>query len=444
MRKSLFVLTPLATLVTLATVAAYPQALTYTPPQISAYKWTGSAWTAATSTATSGAITFTPPPAALYCFNSSLGASGQWVPADSSCFGGGGGSGTVTSVALVGSGTLFSATPGTAVTTSGTLNVDSQLQTQSANCIVSGPTTGSAATPTCRALVNADFPGTLAPTISAANLTGFPTFNQNTTGSAGSVTNALTLNNSNSGAASGTTYNGSGAVTLSANTLGAGSLTNANSWSAAQTITVAGAASTPNIFDTGSVFTGGSTTTTAPHWLIQPASVTGGAIWSTSGTGLGMNFASGFVGNTIDIHVNNGGSTFKADGSGNLTVTGGLNGASVTATGTLKGAKLASSTNCASGASPAVCGSAMSGSAAMPTGTNPTLVVNTTAVSAASEILITVDDSVTIGGTTCNSTLATLVGGMAVTARTAATSFTVSYNGTIAVNPVCFSYQIIN
>jgi hypothetical protein len=53
--------------------------------------------------------------------------------------------------------------------------------------------------------------------------------------SAGSVTNALTLNNSNSGAASGSTYNGGSAVTLSANTLGAGSLANANTFSALNT-----------------------------------------------------------------------------------------------------------------------------------------------------------------------------------------------------------------
>ena len=62
-----------------------------TPPAISGYKWTGSIWTALTTTATTGAITYTPPAAALYCFNS---GTSQWVPADSSCLGGGG-SGTV-------------------------------------------------------------------------------------------------------------------------------------------------------------------------------------------------------------------------------------------------------------------------------------------------------------------------------------------------------------
>lgn len=48
-----------------------------------------------------------------------------------------------------------------------------------------------------------------------------PTLNQNTTGSAGSVANALTMNNSGAGAASGSTYNGSAARTISYNTIGA-------------------------------------------------------------------------------------------------------------------------------------------------------------------------------------------------------------------------------
>jgi hypothetical protein len=115
------------------------------------------------------------------------------------------GTGTVTSVALVGSGGLFSTTPGTAVTSAGNLNLDSQLATQTANCVVAGPATGSAATPTCRALVSADIPNNAA----------------NTTGSAGSTTAALTMNNSGTGATSGSTFNGSAAETISYNTVGA-------------------------------------------------------------------------------------------------------------------------------------------------------------------------------------------------------------------------------
>lgn len=101
--------------------------------------------------------------------------------------------------------------------------------------------------------------------------------------------------------------------------------------------------------------------------------------------------------------------------------------------------------NCSSAATPAVCGAAPTGAVAIPTGvTSVTLVVNTTAVTANSRIFLVSDDSVTIAATTCNSTLATLVGGLAVTARTAATSFTITYNGTIATNPLCVSYLIID
>lgn len=101
--------------------------------------------------------------------------------------------------------------------------------------------------------------------------------------------------------------------------------------------------------------------------------------------------------------------------------------------------------NCTSSATPSSCGSAANGAVAIPTGVSSvTLVVNTTAVTGNSRISLQADDSLTIPATTCNSTLATLVGGMAVTARTPGTSFTITYNGTIATNPLCVSYQIQN
>ena len=58
-------------------------------------------------------------------------------------------------------------------------------------------------------------------TLTSLSTASFPTLNQSTTGSAGSVTNAVTFNNGGSGAASGTTFNGSSAVTISYNTIGA-------------------------------------------------------------------------------------------------------------------------------------------------------------------------------------------------------------------------------
>lgn len=79
------------------------------------------------------------------------------------------GSGTVTSVALSSPASIIS-TSGSPVTTSGTLT--QTLVTQSANTLWAGPTTGSAAAPTFRAIVPADV----------------PTLNQNTTGTASNIT----------------------------------------------------------------------------------------------------------------------------------------------------------------------------------------------------------------------------------------------------------------
>lgn len=100
-------------------------------------------------------------------------------------------------------------------------------------------------------------------------------------------------------------------------------------------------------------------------------------------------------------------------------------------------------TNCANGASPAVCGSAASGAVAIPTGSTPTLQVNTTAVTANSRIVLTIDESLTISGVTCNTTLATLTQPV-VTARSAGASFTIQIGSTLATNPACVSYMVFN
>lgn len=81
------------------------------------------------------------------------------------------GAGTVTSVALAdGSTTPLYTISGSPVLAAGTLTFT--LATQSANCVIAGPTSGSAAQPTCRSIVSADV----------------PTLNQNTTGTAANIT----------------------------------------------------------------------------------------------------------------------------------------------------------------------------------------------------------------------------------------------------------------
>ena len=68
-------------------------------------------------------------------------------------------------------------------------------------------------------------------------------------------------------------------------------------------VNIAGAASTPSVSFLGSWFTGGTSTTTKPKLLIEPSG-TASTGWSTAGTGLGINAASGFTGNLLDLQVN--------------------------------------------------------------------------------------------------------------------------------------------
>jgi hypothetical protein len=66
---------------------------------------------------------------------------------------------------------------------------------------------------------------------------------------------------------------------------------------------------------TGTWITGGTATTTKPLVLIEPTGATSTA-WSTSGTGLGVNAASGFAGNLLDLQVNGTRSLSVLDSSG--------------------------------------------------------------------------------------------------------------------------------
>lgn len=98
--------------------------------------------------------------------------------------------------------------------------------------------------------------------------------------------------------------------------------------------------------------------------------------------------------------------------------------------------------NCSSSAAPAVCGSSVAGSfTIVAAGTSVT--VNTTAVTANSQIFIQEDETLgTKLSVTCNTGI--LANPPAITARTAGTSFAVGITAGLAVNPVCFSYSIVN
>lgn len=114
------------------------------------------------SSGTWSIITATQLTAALNLFTSSLqgltpssgGGTTNFLRADGS-WAAPAGSGTVTSVTFTGDGTVLSSTPSSAVTTTGTLTA--VLATQTARTFLSGPQSGSAATPTFKALTGPTF-----------------------------------------------------------------------------------------------------------------------------------------------------------------------------------------------------------------------------------------------------------------------------------------------
>lgn len=101
------------------------------------------------------------------------------------------GGGTVTSVAMTGDNVIFTTSvAGSPITASGTLIPT--LKTQTANTILAGPTTGSAATPTFRALVAADLPATTVPLSSLAAQAANTVVTNATSGSASPTAVVLT------------------------------------------------------------------------------------------------------------------------------------------------------------------------------------------------------------------------------------------------------------
>ena len=87
------------------------------------------------------------------------------------------------------------------------------------------------------------------------------------------------------------------------------------------TLGLAGAASTPPVSFTGSWFTG-TAVTAKPQLLIEPSGTTS-AGWSPNGTGFGVNAASGFSGNLLDLQLN-GSSKFSVTSAGQVIIGGTL------------------------------------------------------------------------------------------------------------------------
>lgn len=123
--------------------------------------------------------------------------------------------------------------------------------------------------------------------------------------SPGGSSGQLQFNDNNVfGGVAGSSIDGSGNITLSSRLINS----------------LNGAASLPPVALTGTWFTGGTSTTTKPHFLIEPAGTTSTS-WSTSGTGLGLNAPSGFPGDLIWAGVN-GTSAFRVLSTGDILCSG--------------------------------------------------------------------------------------------------------------------------
>lgn len=99
--------------------------------------------------------------------------------------------------------------------------------------------------------------------------------------------------------------------------------------------------------------------------------------------------------------------------------------------------------NCISSASPAVCDQATIGEIAIPTGTNPTLQINTTSWQAHSQLLFAPDQTKAADlGITCNAAGPT--GHVEVTGGSAGVDVILTFYGTISGNPLCGTFTVRN
>lgn len=84
--------------------------------------------------------------------------------------------------------------------------------------------------------------------------------------------------------------------------------------------TAASTASAPAMLATGTLYTGGTGTTTTPHWYINQGA-TAPITWSVNGTHIGINAPSGFSGNFLDFRVNGGAFMFGVSSAGIVNAT---------------------------------------------------------------------------------------------------------------------------
>lgn len=230
----------------------------------------------------------------------------------------------ITSITITTSGLLY-ATPVTFTIEGGAASATLSFLTQTANTALLGPTSGGAAAPTFRALVAADIPDISATYSAKAGSTSFVTAGTIATGTWNGTRIGVVYGGTNADMSA---TGGTGTFVRQA-TAGAAFTSSAivvsDIPSGAYTNTQAGGASTPAQTWSGAPYTAGTATTNFPLVFAQTTGATAATSWSTSGTYIGINAGSGFVGNFIDLHTNGGASLFKVSYLGSITFAGSFN-----------------------------------------------------------------------------------------------------------------------
>ena len=198
------------------------------------------------------------------------------------------------------------------------------MSTQNANAIavtggsIDGTTVGATTASTVRgttitATTQFSGPGTgLTGTATSLSIGG----NAATATSAGSVTNSITFNNGGTGGASGSTFNGGSALTVSYNTIGAPSITGTNA-SGTWNIGITGNSATV----TNGVYTSGSYSN--PTWITSIlGSIVSGAVATATLATTATNIAGGAAG-SLPYQSASGSTTFLALGTTNYVLTAG-------------------------------------------------------------------------------------------------------------------------
>jgi hypothetical protein len=332
----------------------------------------------------------------------------------------GGGDGTVTSVNVSGGSTGLT-TSGGPITTSGTITLDGTL------AITNGGTGQTSAQGAINALAGSVASGQYLRgdgtnvVMSTIQVSDVPQLNQNTTGQAGSVANAVTFN-STGGAAAGTTYNGSVARTIDYSSVGApkadgtgatgtwGINISGNAATATAATNVADGAANRIVYQQGF----GSTT-----FVVAPTVTDTFLKWNGSAFVWGAIAGAGTV-TSVDV---SGGTTGLTTSGGPITSSG-----SITLAGTLNVANGGTGTTSLTGYVKGNGTSAMTASAAIP---NTDITgLGSMSTQSASSVAITGGsiDGATIGGTT------PAAGTFTSVAMTSGTITTAPTNGNDIVN----------